>query len=182
MADPGPIAVGEASGQDWPGIWPIIAEVARAGETFAMDATPDEETAHAGWMTPPPGRVTVACDPDGAILGTANMYANRPAQGSHVASGSIMVDARARGRGVGRALVRDMVSWATRSGYAGIQFNAVVDTNISAVRLYESEGFITLGTAPAPSYTRPKVPSACASCGGRSTAVDHTSALSSASC
>ncbi|NES31178.1 GNAT family N-acetyltransferase [Micromonospora terminaliae] len=148
MADTGPIVVRAAAEEDWPGIWPIIAEVARAGETFAMDATPDEATARADWMTPPPGRVTVACDPDGTILGTANMYANRPAQGSHVASGSIMVDARARERGVGRALVRDLIAWATRSGYAGIQFNAVVDTNVAAVRLYESEGFTTLGTAP----------------------------------
>lgn len=148
MADPGPIRVRAASDEDWPAIWPVIAEVARAGETFAMDATPDEATARADWMTRPPGRVTVACDADGAILGTANMYANRPAQGSHIASGSIMVDARARGRGVGRALVRDLVEWATRSGFAGIQFNAVVDTNLAAIRLYESEGFTTLGTAP----------------------------------
>lgn len=148
MAESALIVVREASGHDWPGIWPIIAEVAYAGETFAMVTAPGEAAARAGWMTPPPGRVTVASDPDAAILGTANMYANRPAQGSHVASGSIMVDARARGRGVGRALVRDMINWATRSGYAGIQFNAVVDTNTAAVRLYESEGFITLGTAP----------------------------------
>ena len=148
MADPGPIYVRVASDGDWPGIWPIIAEVAGAEETFAMDPTTDEATARAEWMTPLPGRVTVACDPDGAILGSANMYANRPAQGSHVASGSIMVDAGARRRGVGRALVRDLVAWASRSGYAGIQFNAVVDTNIAAIQLYESEGFNTLGTAP----------------------------------
>ncbi|MEU2616123.1 GNAT family N-acetyltransferase [Micromonospora sp. NPDC007271] len=147
MAETAPI-VREAADEDWPGIWPIIAAVARAGETFAMDAAPDEATTRAAWMTPPPGRVTVACDADGAVLGTANMYANRAAQGSHVASGSIMVDASARGRGVGRALVRDLVTWATRSGYAGIQFNAVVDTNITAIRLYESEGLTTLGIAP----------------------------------
>ena len=148
MADRVPIVVREALSQDWSGIWLIIAEVARAGETFAMEANPGEENARSDWMTPPPGRVIVACDPDGAILGTANMYANRPAQGSHVASGSIMVGAQARGRGVGRALVQDMVNWAARSGYVGIQFNAVVETNIAAVRLYESEGFVTIGTVP----------------------------------
>jgi L-amino acid N-acyltransferase YncA len=148
MADPGPILVRAASDLDWPGIWPIITEVARTGETFAMEAAPNEASARADWMTAPPGRVVVACDPAGAVLGTANMYANRPAQGSHVASGSIMVQATARGRGVGRALVHDMINWATRSNYAGIQFNAVVDTNVAAIQLYESEGFTTLGKAP----------------------------------
>jgi hypothetical protein len=59
MADPGPIVVREAPGADWPGIWPIIAEVARAGETFAMEAAPDEATARTDWTTPPPARVTV---------------------------------------------------------------------------------------------------------------------------
>jgi len=41
-----------------------------------------------------------------------------------------------------------MISWARRSGFAAIQFNAVVDTNTAAVLLYESLGFVTLGTAP----------------------------------
>jgi ribosomal protein S18 acetylase RimI-like enzyme len=76
------------------------------------------------------------------------MYANRPGPGSHVASGSLMAASQARGKGVGRALTTDMISWARRSGFAAIQFNAVVDTNTAAVRLYESLGFITLGTAP----------------------------------
>ena len=76
------------------------------------------------------------------------MYANRPGPGSHVASGSLMVAAQARGNGVGRALTTDVIGWARRSGFAAIQFNAVVDTNTTAVRLYESLGFVTLGTAP----------------------------------
>ena len=76
------------------------------------------------------------------------MYANRPGPGSHVASGSLMVAAQARGNGVGRALTTDVIGWARRSGFAAIQFNAVVDTNTAAVHLYESLGYVTLGTAP----------------------------------
>ncbi len=76
------------------------------------------------------------------------MYANRPGPGSHVASGSLMVAKEARGAGVGRALTTDLVGWARRSGFAAIQFNAVVDVNVAAIRLYESLGFVTLGTAP----------------------------------
>jgi hypothetical protein len=41
-----------------------------------------------------------------------------------------------------------MIGWARRSGFAAIQFNAAVDTNTAPVLLYESLGFVTLGTAP----------------------------------
>jgi ribosomal protein S18 acetylase RimI-like enzyme len=59
-----------------------------------------------------------------------------------------MVAPDARGLGVGRALVVDSIEWARRSGFAAMQFNAVVATNKSAVRLYESLGFTVIGTVP----------------------------------
>nr|WP_158854626.1 GNAT family N-acetyltransferase [Saccharothrix deserti] len=99
------------------------------------------------WQLAAPARVIVAADGH-RVVGTANMYANRPGPGSHVASGSLMVARQARGTGVGRALTTDMIDWARRNGFTAIQFNAVVDTNTAAVRLYESLGFVTLGIAP----------------------------------
>lgn len=141
------VTVRVATTDDWPAMWSIIHEVAAAQETFAMTAEPDEAATRVSWMTPPPGRCVVAVD-SGSVLGTSNMYANRENQGSHVASGSIMVAAGARGQGVGRALTRDMVRWATDAGYIGIQFNAVVATNTGALHLYESEGFRAIGAAP----------------------------------
>lgn len=144
---PSPLVVRPAAASDWSAIWGIIREVAAAAETFAMAARPDEEETRRSWMTAPPGRVVVA-ERSGEVLGTANMYANRPHQGDHVASGSLMVAARARGSGLGRALVRDLIAWAAGEGSAAIQFNAVVETNHTAVALYRSEGFRVLGTAP----------------------------------
>lgn len=91
---------------DGPEIFHIISGIAREGESFAMDVPADEETSLADWMTALPGRTVVAVDADGHVLGTANMYANRAAQGSHVASGSFMVGVESRGRGVGRTLLR----------------------------------------------------------------------------
>ncbi|MFC8801050.1 GNAT family N-acetyltransferase [Promicromonospora sp. NPDC057138] len=138
--------VREAREDDWPSIWPIVEEVVRAADTFAYDPAMTEVDARAAWLAAPE-RVVVAVR-DGAVVGTANMYPNRPGPGSHVASGSIMVDRAVRGTGAGRALVEDMIGWAGGQGYAAIQFNAVVDTNASAVHLYESLGFVTLGVAP----------------------------------
>lgn len=132
---------------DWPSIWPIVRDVVTEQRTFTYDPALTEPAARRLWLLPPPARVVVAADGP-RVIGTANMYANRPGPGSHVASGSLMVAKEARGTGVGRALTADLISWARRSGFAAIQFNAVVDVNTPAVRLYESLGFVTLGTAP----------------------------------
>ena len=137
----------EARDGDWPRIWPIVHDVVTGQRTFPYDPAMTEPEARRLWLLEPPARVVVAVDGE-RVTGTANMYANRPGPGSHVASGSLMVAKQARGTGVGRALATDLVGWARRSGFAAIQFNAVVEVNTAAIRLYESLGFVTLGTAP----------------------------------
>ncbi|WP_245633596.1 GNAT family N-acetyltransferase [Amycolatopsis jejuensis] len=132
---------------DWPQIWPIVHDVITEQRTFAYDPTMSERDAHRAWLLPAPARTVVAVDA-GRVLGTANMYANRPGPGNHVASGSLMVARHARGAGVGRALVLDLIVWARQNAFAAIQFNAVVETNTSAIHLYESLGFRTIGVAP----------------------------------
>ena len=59
-----------------------------------------------------------------------------------------MVSADARGRGVGRLLGEHVVAWHRDNGFAGIQFNAVVETNTAAVRLWQDLGFEIIGTVP----------------------------------
>lgn len=137
----------ETHEDDWSQIWSIVDDVITEQHTFAYDPTMSEHEAKRIWLLPAPARVVVAAD-DNRVLGTANMYANRPGPGSHIASGSLMVARHARSSGVGRALATDMITWARRNGFAAIQFNAVVDTNTSAIHLYESLGFVTLGVAP----------------------------------
>ena len=119
--------VREAREDDWPQIWPIIENVVTRQETIPYDPGMSEADARRMWLLPAPARVVVAGDDH--VLGTANMYANRGGAGNHVASGTLMVAEEARGRGVGRALTTDRIGWARRSGFAAIQFNAVVDTN-----------------------------------------------------
>jgi len=133
--------------QDWPAVWPILADVIAEQETFPYDPTMSETDARSMWLVPAPGRTTVAVR-DGRVVGTANMYANRPGPGSHIASGSFMVATDARGRGVGRALVEDALVWTTDKGFAGMQFNAVVEGNTAAERLYADVGFTVIGTVP----------------------------------
>jgi GNAT superfamily N-acetyltransferase len=65
-----------------------------------------------------------------------------------------MVDDTARGRGVGRQLAEYVVAWHRERGFRAIQFNAVVETNTGAVRLWESLGFRIVGTVPAAFHSR----------------------------
>jgi hypothetical protein len=67
-----------------------------------------------------PGEVVVAVEDD-AVVGSSNVYANRPGPGSHISSANVFV---------------------------GAQFNAVAASNTPAVSLYRRLGFTTVGTVP----------------------------------
>ncbi|MGZ4171141.1 MAG: N-acetyltransferase family protein [Solirubrobacteraceae bacterium] len=138
----------EATPGDWDGIWPFLRQIVAAGETYAYNPHMSEDEARRLWMVDPPARTVVAVDGEGAIVGTASMYPNRPGPGSHVASASFMVDPARAGRGTGRALGEDMLRWARGEGFRAVQFNAVVETNERAVALWRSLGFSVIGTVP----------------------------------
>jgi len=132
---------------DWLSVWAIIQEIVTAGDTYAYDPGWSSDQARAVWVEAPPGHTVVACD-GSRMLGTAKMGPNRPGPGSHVATASFMVAGDARGRGVGRALAEYALAWAREQGYAAMQFNAVVESNHAAVRLWRALGFRIIGTVP----------------------------------
>lgn len=142
-----------ATEAEWPGIWPIWHEIVVAGDTIAYDPESDSETSKRFWfggadeVWVATAAVTSEAETAG-LLGTYRLGANRPAAGSHVATATYLVSASARGRGVGRAMVVHCLERAAEAGYRGIQFNAVVATNIYAVRLYEDLGFAVVGRIP----------------------------------
>jgi len=137
----------EATAVDWPQIWPFFRATVKARETYAFDPEMDRDLGAALWMEKPPGRTVVAAEED-VLLGSAKMGPNRPGPGSHVGTASFMVAPAARGKGVGRALGEHVVAWHREQGFRGIQFNAVVETNTAAVRLWTSLGFDIVGTVP----------------------------------
>jgi L-amino acid N-acyltransferase YncA len=137
----------EASGADWPAIFPFFRQIVAEGKTYAYPAGLTSDEARHLWMPGPPQRTIVAVEGE-VVLGSALMGPNRPGRGSHVATASFMVDPSRSGRGVGRALGEEMIDWARSSGFRAVQFNAVVEANIAAVHLWQSLGFEVLTTVP----------------------------------
>ena len=139
--------VREARQEDWPLVHPIFAAIVAAGQSYAYPEGLSLEESRPLWMEEPPGRTVVALE-DGVVVGSAKMGPNRPGRGAHIATASFLVDPAHAGRGVGRALGEHVVAWAGHAGYRGIQFNAVVETNVAAVRLWQWLGFRVLATVP----------------------------------
>ena len=136
-----------ARDDDWPRLFPVYATTVAEGRTYAFPAGQSQEEARPWWMEQPPGQTFLALDGD-TVLGTAKSGPNRPGRGAHVATASFMVSPDARGRGIGRALGEHVLSWAREAAFRSMQFNAVVETNTAAVRLWTSLGFQVIGTVP----------------------------------
>ena len=136
----------DASPDDWPRIWPFWQRIAVAGDTYAWHPDTTSEQAERLWLEPPPGRVFVAEDgPD--LVGSAQLHPNYgPA--SRIANASFIVDPDRSGQGIGRALVNHTLDAARAAGYRAMVFNAVVETNLNAIHLYETLGFSILTTVP----------------------------------
>ncbi len=82
------------------------------------------------------------------VLGLYILHPNNIGRCGHICNASYAVASGARGMHLGRALVLDCIKQAKRLGFKVLQFNAVVDSNIRARRLYESLGFVALGRIP----------------------------------
>jgi GNAT superfamily N-acetyltransferase len=141
------VQVRDATAEDWEAIWPFFAATVRAQETYAYDPETSFEEGRKLWMSHPPSRTAVAVVA-GRVVGSAKMGPNRDGPGAHVGTASFMVDPEVRGQGVGRVLAEDVLSWHREHGFRAIQFNAVVETNTAAVRLWQSVGFEIVGTVP----------------------------------
>lgn len=91
-------------------------------------------------------QTAVMCAVEGdELLGFYILHPNNVGRCSHVANASYGVAAHLRGKGIGRALVENSLKTAMEKGFRGLQYNAVVATNVSAIGLYESIGFKRVG-------------------------------------
>jgi GNAT superfamily N-acetyltransferase len=127
-------------------IWEIFREVIVAGETYPLNANSSREDALTYWFQKG-ARVYVA-DQDRHLVGSYTLRANQASGGAHVANAGFIVAKEGRGQGIGRALGEHCLNEARRLGFRAMQFNFVVSSNESAVRLWQDLGMKIVGTLP----------------------------------
>ena len=132
--------------EDREAIWQIFHAVVAGGDTYVFDPNISRRKALAYWLGPKT-RCYIAISDQG-IVGSYILKANQPGLGSHVANAGFMVSPSARGRGIGRAMAEHCLDEARHLGFRAMQFNFVVATNRTALRLWKDLGFKIVGTLP----------------------------------
>src|SRR5690606_31246594 len=133
--------------RDWPSCWSFIEPEFRAGETWPQSPDIGEAEAREVWT----GRSTrsfVAADDSGSIVGIYYLKPNQPMLGAHVCNAGYIVSEKTRGSGIGSETCRHSQQQAISLGFSAMQYNLVVATNERAVRAWEKNGFVIVGTLP----------------------------------
>jgi len=84
----------------------------------------------------------------GELVGLYILHPNNIGRCSHIANASYAVKKAKRGYHIGEVLVRHSIKKASELDFKILQFNAVVISNIPAIKLYEKLGFEKLGIIP----------------------------------
>jgi len=85
---------------------------------------------------------------NGRVYGLYILHPNNIGRCGHICNASYAVASEARGKHTGALLVTHCLNMAKELGFKVMQFNAVVESNVHARRLYERMGFVQLGTIP----------------------------------
>jgi len=141
-----PLTIREATDRDRPAIWKIFEATVAPGDSFVYDPNTPREEAEAYWFAK--GTRTYVAERDGKVVGSYILRPNRPGLGNHVSNAGFMVAPAARRFGIGLAMGEHALAEARRLGYSAMQFNFVISTNETAVRLWKRLGFRIVGTLP----------------------------------
>lgn len=148
------ITIRPATPADFDQIWPLLRDVFRAGDTYAVDPDISQDAAYHYWMTQ--AVATFVADGPEGVVGTYYIKTNQPGGGAHVCNCGYIVGPAARGQGLAARLCEHSQSEAARLGYRAMQFNFVLASNRGAVRLWHRLGFETVGTIP-DAFAHPKL-------------------------
>ena len=125
----------------------IWNEVVEDGVAFPQTELLDEESGHAFFSGQ--SFTGLAYDAEtGETVGLYILHPNNVGRCGHICNASYAVKNGLRGQHIGELLVRHCMEQAKALGFGILQFNAVVKSNLPALRLYKKLGFVQLGTIP----------------------------------
>jgi L-amino acid N-acyltransferase YncA len=135
-----------ATEADLPGIFAIYDHEVLHG-TATFDTEPKSAAERVAWLRDDGnGRYPIlVADVDGAVAGWARLYAwsNRRAY-ARAAENAVYVSRDHRGRGVGRALLEELIRLAPGRG-VHVLLARVVEGNPASLALHEALGYQTIG-------------------------------------
>lgn len=131
---------------DKPALFAMFMEVVRNGEAFMHDDATTYEEWELFWFGDDAATYVVKFED--ICIASYKLKPNQPGRGRHIANGGYMVHTAYKGKGIGKLIGQHSIQQAKMLGYEGLQFNAVVSTNLGAVKLWESLGFRIVGTNP----------------------------------
>jgi GNAT superfamily N-acetyltransferase len=133
--------------QDYDAVWEIFSRVIQSGDTYVFDPNTPKSELPKLWFAETMDTF-VATDDDETIVGTYFIKPNQLGLGNHIANCGYMVHPDHQGKGIGRLMCEHSLEYAKEKEYSGMQFNIVVSTNTSAVKLWQKCGFEIIGTSP----------------------------------
>ena len=128
--------------KDIPTMTKVWNEIVREGNAFPQNKEFDEKEAQAFFNEQSYCAVAEVSE---QIVGLYILHPNNVGHCGHISNASFAVSKDYRGEGIGELLVSHCLYIAPKFGFKILQFNAVLSTNISAIRLYEKFGFERIG-------------------------------------
>lgn len=125
-------------------IWNDIVE---DGIAFPQKEKLDETTGMEFFSSQSFTGIAIESD-SGEVVGLYILHPNNVGRCGHISNASYAVKKSKRGMHIGEFLVKDCLYKAKEIGFKILQFNAVVATNTSALKLYAKLGFTQLGIIP----------------------------------
>lgn len=135
-----------ATEADLPGIFAIYDEQVLRG-TATFDTVPKTAAERLEWFRANPGNryPVLVAEAAGGIAGWARLYQWSPRRAyDRTAEDAVYVHPDARGGGLGRCLLRELLSRAPSAG-VGVVIARIVEGNPASLRLHEALGFTSIG-------------------------------------
>lgn len=140
------ITIRKSLSDDTNQLWNIFQSVVRSGDTYAFAPNITKKEALSYWMGV--DKHCYVAEYEDTIAGTYIIKDNQPGLGSHIANASFMVCPKFQGKSIGKTMGQHALIEAKTLGYAAMQFNLVISTNLAAINLWQKLGFKIIGTIP----------------------------------